>query len=440
MLISTALAAAREPELSATPADRLVASETDPMLRAILEEVLARNPEVGSLAARARATEQRPAQARALPDPQAAVTAYLLTPESRVGPQRGMLALSQRFPWFGKLDLREKSAVLDAAAARARLEARRLALVTEARTAYHELAFIDAEARVTGEDRDTLEHYEEVARSRYAAGMGLQQGIIKLQAEITRDETRLLEIARRRAGVVAALNAMRDRPESMEMPAVTLEPPQETTLDVASLVAIARTERPELAASSAEVERASVLTDLAHKEFSPDLTLGLTYTLVDPRDDPAGRMNPPEDNGQDVLGLTAAVNLPLWRHRLSAGVQESVESRTAAEESRRQVMVGIQREIDDLASRIPLIQSQRRLIEDVLQVQSRESLRSAEAAYAAGTVNALDLLDAERVLLDVRIALQRSIADHAIALARLEGAIGAPLGRATEGREDAHER
>ncbi len=150
-------------------------------------------------------------------------------------------------------------------------------------------------------------------------------------------------------------------------------------------------------------------------------------------------MNPPEDDGQDVLGVTAAVNLPIWRHRISAGVQESVESRTAAEESRRQVMTGIRREIDDLTSRIPLIWSQRRLIQDVLQVQSRESLHSAESAYAAGTINALDLLDAERVLLDVRIALQRSAADYAIALARLEGAIGAPLDDAKGGGGDTDE-
>jgi len=440
VLLSWTFAAAQEPAPPAAPADRIIASETDPDLRSILEEVAARNPELAALAARARAVEARPAQARSLPDPQAAVTAYLLTPESRVGPQRGMLALSQRFPWFGKLDLREKAAVFDATAARARLEARRLALVTEARALYHEIGFIDAETRVTSEDRETLAHYEEVARSRYAAGMGLQQGIIKLQAEITRDETRLLGIARRRANVVASLNALRDRPESIEMPPVAISFPGETLLDMNALVATAMQARPELAASEAEVERASILTDLAHKEYSPDLTLGLTYTLVDRRDDPAGLMNPPEDDGRDILGVTAGINLPIWRNRLSAGVRESVESRSAAEQSQRQVVVGIRREIDDLAARLPLIGSQRRLIEDVLQVQARESLRSAEAAYAAGTTNALDLLDAERVLLDVRIALQRSIADYATALARLEGAVGAPLERGRETGDARDER
>ena len=68
----------------------------------------------------------------------------------------------------------------------------------------------------------------------------------------------------------------------------------------------------------------------------------------------------------------------------------------------------------------------------MLGIQADQSLRSAEAGYAAGTLNSLDLLDAERVLLEVRTATERTRADYAIALARLEGAVGEPL-RTTEG-------
>ena len=67
------------------------------------------------------------------------------------------------------------------------------------------------------------------------------------------------------------------------------------------------------------------------------------------------------------------------------------------------------------------------LFERVLLIQAEQSLRSAESGYAAGKLNSLDLLDAERVLLDVRTGIERVRADHAIAHARLEGAIGAPL-------------
>ena len=64
------------------------------------------------------------------------------------------------------------------------------------------------------EDRATLEHYGELALARYASGVGLDQAVIKIQAEITRTDTRLLSLAARRATVVARLNALRDRPQA----------------------------------------------------------------------------------------------------------------------------------------------------------------------------------------------------------------------------------
>ena len=67
------------------------------------------------------------------------------------------------------------------------------------------------------------------------------------------------------------------------------------------------------------------------------------------------------------------------------------------------------------------------LYDSVLIVQAGQSLRSAESAYAAGTANALDLLDAERVLLQVRIAAERVRSDLDIAYAQLEGVAAGPV-------------
>ena len=74
-----------------------------------------------------------------------------------------------------------------------------------------------------------------------------------------------------------------------------------------------------------------------------------------------------------------------------------------------------------------MLVEQMELYDEVLIVQASQSLRSAESAYAAGTADALDLLDAERVLLQVRIAAERARADLDVAVARLEGVIAGPL-------------
>lgn len=418
------------------PADAIVAAVGDPDLAALLRDALDRNPGVAALSARAEGMAEVPAQARSFPDPQASVIAYLSSPETRVGPQRAMFALTQRFPWFGKLPLRERAALHAAAAAKARVEAERLSVVTRARGLYYEIAFLDEQARITRSDLDTLEHYEEIARSRYAAGIGLEQSAIKLQAEITKDQTKLLGIARSRADATASLNALRDRSEDTAIAAAHLPDAALPALDAGALFSTAIAHRPEVAAADETIAGTDAAVGLAHKDYDPEFTLGLTYTLVDPRSDPAGVANPPQGNGRDVLGLTASVNLPFWRGRRAAEVRQSVDVRSGAQESRRGVYASIRRSIDDLASRLPLTRRQLDLFRTVLAAQAQESLRSAEAAYTAGTIGALDLLDAERVLLDVRVGTARTHADLAKEVAELEGAVGAPVAAWPVTKED----
>jgi outer membrane protein TolC len=179
-------------------------------------------------------------------------------------------------------------------------------------------------------------------------------------------------------------------------------------------------------AAAARVAAAAARVRLAETAYRPDVTAGLGYTVVGERDDEAARLRAPEDDGQDALALFAGVNLPIRRARLDAGVEQAVQERLAAREARRAVEADIRRDLGDAAARLPLIEERFRLFQDVLLVQAERALASAESGYGAGTAGVLDLLDSERVLLEVRVALERARADHAIAVAALEGAVGVP--------------
>ena len=53
-----------------------------------------------------------------------------------------------------------------------------------------------------------------------------------------------------------------------------------------------------------------------------------------------------------------------------------------------------------------------------------QALRATEEAYSGGVTGVLELLDSEKVLLDVRLGLARLRADYMKALAEMERAIG----------------
>jgi len=409
------------------PAEFVADSLTDPRLQALLLEILEANPDVAAARARLRAAEARPTRVGAKPDPMASVTAFLLQPETRVGPQQLALSLSQRFPGFGRLALAERAAIEEGVAMAAVLEERKLAAITDARRWYYELAFHAKHEGILREELDLLRHFEEIARSRYASGIGLQAAPLQLQAQVTKMQVELLRLDQERATALGALNALRGESASRPIGAAALPLIGTDANDTPTLVSRALSSRPALVAAQASIEAAGTRVELARRARKPSFTVGLGYTFVNGRDDAPGRSSPPEGNGDDIVAIKTSFNLPVRRRALDAGIEEAIATQEAARHQRRALVASLERDIADLASRVRLLGRQQRLFDDVLLVQAEEALRSIEVAYSSGTTGALDLLDSTRVLYDVQLSAARTRADRAIALARLEGAMGAPL-------------
>ena len=145
------------------------------------------------------------------------------------------------------------------------------------------------------------------------------------------------------------------------------------------------------------------------------------------RNDPAGRLSPPPDNGKNIYSFSVALNIPLSRRKYDAGVLQATEELLAAREGYRDAVNETERNIRSVGFRIQTIQEQLSLFESTLLPQAEQSLRSAEAAYTTGQLGVLDLLDSERVLLDVRLGLAQLHGDYMKSLAEMERPIGAPF-------------
>ena len=64
------------------------------------------------------------------------------------------------------------------------------------------------------------------------------------------------------------------------------------------------------------------------------------------------------------------------------------------------------------------------LYTNTLAPKAQESFAVTEAAFSAGTADFLDLIDAQRVLLEFRLAAERARADLAQAVAELDRLLG----------------
>lgn len=399
----------------------------DVRLRALIEEALERNPEVRAAAWFETAAREQIATAGALPDPTLQLTGFAQPPQTRVGPQVSGVAVNQRLPWFGKRTDRAEATSVRADIEREVAVARRADVVRQVKVAYYELAYLDRALAITGEERELLEHYESLARARYSQGVGLQQAVVKLQAEITRVLTRRRELTRQRVDVESRLNALRDRPAHVGIPDVRLGELPRVAVDQDRILAIGRANAPEVKAAALAVDHDEVAVRLAERRYWPDLVLGGTWGRIRTRDDQPGRSNPPPDNGKDTLGLTLGINIPIHRGIYDAGVREAVARRSAAHESHRFALTSVDHAVRTTGFALTTIEAQIALFDNALVPQAEQALRATEEAYATGTTGVLDLLDSEEVLLDVRLGLARLRADYMRALADMERAIGAPF-------------
>ena len=400
----------------------------DPRLKELILETMDANPQLREALARYRTAIQKIPQVTALPDPMLNFTQFARSPETRVGPQTSSVMLSQRFPWFGKLDLQGKAATREASAIYEQSRAMERKLAAQVKDAFFDLAYIDRADDIARAEVLLLEHFEQLAQTRYATGVGLQQAVIKIQAEITKILNRLELLNQQRESAEARLNKLRSRsPEEAVAPirlADLMPAEREIALDLNMLYRMGEDNRPDLRAALDQIEKGELNVERARKDYWPDVTLSAGMVNVDTRQDPPGILAPPPANGKNVLNVSVGINIPLRRDKYRAAELAAAEGIVASRDRYQSIVDDMKFEIRDAVNRIETLVRQLNLYEQILVPQAESALASTESAYETGQVGALDLLDSERVLLAIRLARARMGADYLKALARLELALG----------------
>ena len=397
----------------------------DQRLAALIAEALERNPGIREALLDSEAAHHRIAQATALPDPTLSFTWHAEPPETRVGPQRGGISVSQRIPWFGKRSDRGALARKLAATQDERAAVRRADVVRQVKFAYYDLAYLDRAISITEREEDILRLYESLAQARYAQGTGLQQAVVKLQAEITRVLSRRDGFLQQRAETEAALNGLRDRPYLEPVAEARLGSLPVVDVDQQRLHLVGRAQRPEVRAARLRVASEEDRVRLAQREHAPDWTLAAAWGAIGQRRDEVGRLAPPRDNGKDTASFTVGISVPLHRSRYRAAEREAVARFEAAKAAYRHQVNDVDAKVRTAGVRLMMIGERIALLERALLPQAEHALRSTEAAYSAGSIGVVDLLDSEEVLLDAQLDLARLKSDYMQALADMERAIGA---------------
>ena len=409
--------------IAAPPGAAVQGYPSDERLAQLIQEALANNPSVRQAFAEYQGALHRVPQVSALPDPSLSVTQYARSIETRAGPQQRTLTVSQVFPGFGKRSAKGQIAAKAAAELDERYQARRSEVSNQVKRAYFELGYVDAALDLSREDGQLLDHFEELARRRYAQGFGQQADVVRLQVRITQTLNDRETLARQRVDLEAWLNSICARPPDTPVAQVRLGELRQVRLELDSLAEVGRRHRPELRAAFRRLEGREMGVQLARKQFRPDFTAGVSWGNVRARGTPPGGVALPI-NGKDAYGVTIGMSLPLRRGKYDAGVRAAAESVVAAREAYRASANVMESQIRSLSFRLQTAQRQIGLFQNTLLPQAEQAFNATREAYSNGGLEVVSLLDVQRMLLDVRLGLVRLRTDYLNALADLELAIG----------------
>lgn len=362
-----------------------------------------------------------------LPDPVFSYMYFVESVETRVGPQNQRFALRQMVPWFGTLGAREDRSLEASKAAWQAFESERLRLYYRVKTAYYDYYYLGREAAITRETLELLSFWESVARIKYQVALARHPDVIKAQVELGKLEDRLLSVTDQLEPAAAQLRTALDLPDDRALPVPDSIFVAEIGVDRDSVLARTYAHNPDLKALLYRIESAKAGVRVAGKLSWPSFVFGLDYIDTGPAIMPGV-----PDSGKDPFMVSVGVTLPVWYGANSARKREAEANLRAAEygyrDARNRVAAYLERVVFDYGDAL----RKTRLYRDGLVPKAQQSLNASYTSYQAGKTDFLNVLDAERQLLEFQLMFERSLSNVAIRRAELEMLTGRDISATKE--------
>jgi len=375
--------------------------------------VLQVNPGLLAIRSAAEAAAYRIDSAGSLDDPTLSYAVAPLTANADRSLNQ-QLAFTQELPWPGTLAAREAAARHESVAADRGVDALRLRIIAQAKSAYAEWRFIQEGMAIHHATAGLLDDLVATALTRYAAGSVPKQDVLQAEVERANLDKHLLLLFRQQDTVRARINALLNRAPDMPLPAAAAIPIGSAPPALAALQSLALDQHPELSRLDAQILASQSRVTLAEKAFYPDFKLGVAYNGV--MDDTDKR---------PLIGVS--INLPLDRSKRRADLGRAQADTRRAEWSLVERRAEL---LSDLAqARAEVLEAQASIVffQTKLVPLATEFLEAAITDYQSGSGGFLNVITAEQRKVSTDLELARARSDYVRRLAELERWVGGSI-------------
>ena len=384
-----------------------------------IDLLLERNREIRSAKNNYLSATERIKTVGALPDPRFESSFSINSIETKNGPINNQLMLAQGIPFWGKRKLMKNIESANSNIAKYNLSDVEINMVFKLRKILAEFNKVNNSMAILTEFKVELESFLRSAESQYANGMGVTRNpIIKLQIELTKVASEILNLESKSANIISELTALYDGElpnnlfdtELIDMP---------SNLDEKYWISTAMEKSPKLKLSNSKVYKSQIGKKYSKRRKLPDITAGITYSIIG---DNELSNNPTA--GDDALGLKLGINLPIWFGKNKARVQSATYKILQTEDEKINLTNKIESETKSLLSNIKSTNETFQLYNTSILVEVDLLKSSSLSAYENGSIRFLDLLDSYRMGVSAQIELESIVAKRTNLFAKLYQIVG----------------
>lgn len=369
-----------------------------------------RRSEITAATARARAAAERPTIVVALDEP--TVSGSLEHVPFNLMGVDWSVTVEQTFPLSRVRGHRKRAAEAGARSELANAERVGLVVELDAVQAFWMLAQMRASAEIATRQLALAKQLEAAALARYSSNTGTQSDVLRAQIESARIAAEQRALAAEVRGAEVMLNTSIARDPSAPIPELDVRVP-DAEPPASTLVARASQTRPELRAGRAEIDQAEAEVRVMKSMYAPMAMVrtGPAYTMAE------------GEGWMLMVGLT----IPLWRGKLRAGVAEAnamVDMATADLDAMRRMADG---EARSARETVAAARERYRALRDDILPRAEQAIAPTLAAYSAGQVPLVSVIEAAQVLWMSQRDLVVARAELGTAWARLRRASSAEV-------------
>ncbi|UXX78314.1 TolC family protein [Reichenbachiella carrageenanivorans] len=375
-----------------------------------LLEAAENNPGLKGAYLRFEAAMERVDQSNALQDPTLSFGYFISPVETRLGPQRVKIGLSQMFPWFGTLSAKEEVANAQAEAAYQMFVDQRDDLFLRVKKLYFLLAEINEHIQWQEENLKILETYKALSTTQFSNSKGSMVNVIRVDILMESAMTEIMINREKKQAIEYAFATLLNRQEKAKIVVEPFESQISPVIyDKDSLLLY----NPKLKAKEFQISSAESMQRVAKKQGMPKIGLGLDYVFVGDRTD----ISVP-DNGKNVVMPMFTLSLPIYRKKYKSAIKEAELTQMTLVAEKEELVNGLvssyymtKNELETAQQRIALFDH---------QIESTSiAIDLLYSAYENSGQDFEDVLQMQQELLKYKMAKATAIKQYNLASAQL---------------------